>query len=151
VPVQDHIDDLNDVESGFFGLWWDYIRATWPPERFRRLFGDAEAAGALQAFLSSDIPNFDVMVMGDPTWDAVDGQTMNALNTVLASPAPQLAMRFLVRVARIPPAIAQEFEAMLAMQAANAPPGEPSKNGNGPPGKPGGNGQPRPEVSAAMQ
>jgi hypothetical protein len=152
IPVQDQIDDLHDVESGFFGLWWDYIRATWPPERFRRLFGDdMEAMTAIQSFMSADIPNFDVMVMGDASWDAVDGQTMNALNTVLSSPMPQLAMRFLVRVARIPPAIAQEFEAMLAMQAQQQPP-EPSPNGNGPPPKKAsGNGQPRPEVSAGMQ
>jgi hypothetical protein len=106
---------------------------------------------AIQSFMSADIPNFDVMVMGDASWDAVDGQTMNALNTVLSSPMPQLAMRFLVRVARIPPAIAQEFEAMLAMQAQQQPP-EPSPNGNGPPPKKAsGNGQPRPEVSAGMQ
>lgn len=148
VPVEDHREDLGEVESGFFGVWWDMILATWPIERFRRLFNDdPQLMQAVQMLLSDSAPNLDVQVLGEPSWDKIDGELTQALNAILASPYPELMLQIMVQAARIPPSIAQQLMGTL-MQARASQTAQPQPNQNGKPPQ-SGNGKPRPEVSAA--
>lgn len=71
IPTDQHIRDLRDEESIFFGIVWDMIRATWTEHRWVRLLG--QQGSYVMGLVRGDLmPNFDIAVTASPSLKAMD-------------------------------------------------------------------------------
>lgn len=81
VPLEDFVRRKNRELSKFYGVVWDYIRATYTPERIARLRLDD--VDIVTAFKGDNLPNYDFRVEDTPEWSGVEKAKADALDGLL--------------------------------------------------------------------
>ena len=155
IPLDSHIDDLNEEQSMFLGVVLDYIIGTWTVARWVRYSGMDGQSKAMQV-LGTDLPYADVEVTVQPKMPMMDAQQVSAFQQWLALDPP--SRQIMARLLNIPPSMVRDYEraqmqyqqALMESQSGSETPpndpaaqqqdqqGKPGKNGNSPrpPGKP---------------
>ena len=98
-------------KARFIGITYDYIRATYPPERVMRLRGP-DGQDAVQAMDASTMPNFDFVLMDMPDFTAMDEAKQKGLALLMqaAQEGPEM-MEIVAQVNKVPPSLVRKFMA----------------------------------------
>lgn len=107
-------------KARFFGIVYDYIRATYPPERVMRLRGP-DGADAVRALDASAMPNFDFVLMDAPDFTALDEAKAKGLQQLMsaAQEGPEM-LELVASVYHIPPSLVRRFQRAAEARQARA-------------------------------
>lgn len=107
IPVQDHIDVLNEEQSMFLGVVLDYIIGTWTEERWVRYSGFDGMVKA-KRIMGSDLPYADVEVAVQPKLSPVQSEMINAFTQWLGFDPPARAV--MAKLLNLPPSLVRQYE-----------------------------------------
>lgn len=134
IPIQDHVNQLNDEQTMFLGVVLDYIIGTWTEERFIRYSG-FDGIPRVKRILGSDLPYADVEVSAQPKLNPVDTQAINAFTQWLGFDPP--ARMVMAQLLNLPPSLVRKYEQakmefmQQQMMASVGPMGGPPPPGDG--------------------
>lgn len=126
IPVEHFIRRKNRALSKFYGVYWDYVRATYSARRLARLkIGDEFIVNRLRG---DDLPNFDFMVTESPPFSGLEKARTDAFGAMLqiipqaqsVGMAPDVLMDIFAKVHRLPPSIVRDFKRAFAAQRQQA-------------------------------
>lgn len=107
IPVDDHIDELNEEQSMFLGVVLDYIIGTWSVERWIRYAG-FDGIQKVKRIMGSDLPYADVEVSVQPKLDPVNAEQIKSFQLWLQFDPP--ARMVMARLLNIPPSLVRQYE-----------------------------------------
>jgi hypothetical protein len=140
IPVEHFNRRKNRALGKFYGVVWDYVRATYTPQRLARL--NIEGTEILAQIEGDDLPNYDFVISDTPPFTGIEKQKADAAQQLLqmAKQLPPAMLEIYAEATSIPASITRKIlkamEEMAAQQAAMGPPmdeGIPPEDGGMPP------------------
>jgi hypothetical protein len=94
IPVAHFNRRKNRELSKFYGVVWDYIKATYTPDRLARL--RIEGVDVLANLSGDDLPNFDFVIADTPDWTGIEKQRSDSFQQLIqvAQTTPQYLEAF---------------------------------------------------------
>ncbi len=141
VPVAHFNRRKNRELSRFYGVVWDYIRATYTPERLSRL--NIDGVDMMQPLRGDDMPNYDFVISDTPDFTGLDEAKNKAFEGIMNAYQQAIALQLdpisvielYAETNNLPRSIVRKFQKMLsdmqqqAQQAQTAMGGLPPEMG----------------------
>lgn len=128
IPIGEHVAELREVLSTFFGVWFDMKRAISTRAELVAMKGPAGEL-TYKRIKAAALPNVSVEVTDEDNWAQFDAEKADAIQKLLSAPPPM--RRVLARAFNIPPGIIDELE---QAEANMPPPAQPGPARPGPAG-----------------
>ena len=111
----------NRALSKFYGVRWDYIRATYTPARLARL--NIDGVDIFTNLQGDDMPNFDFVLSDAPAFTGVEKartEAFQGLLQVALNPQTQPFLPIFAEINNLPPSITRKVEKILQEMQAKA-------------------------------
>lgn len=119
IPVAEFIRRKNDALSAFLGVYWDYIRGTYPAARLARMqIGSEYIVAKLRG---DELPNMDFLVAEAPEFSGLEKARAEAFQALIqiAQTEPDLVEAF-AKFNRFPPSVVMEVQRIMSARAEKA-------------------------------
>ena len=109
IPTEHFNRRKNRALGKFYGVVWDYIRATYTPERLARL--NLEGTDILARIEGDDLPNYDFVISDTPPFTGIEKQKSEAAQALIqfSQQAPDF-LDIYAEAAGLPPSIVRKIQ-----------------------------------------
>jgi hypothetical protein len=111
IPTAHFVRRKNRELSRLYGVLWDYIRATYTPERLRRL--NIDGVDFTMTLSGDDLPNYDFVIEDTPDFTGLEKAKAEASQWMIATISNPVAAPYLDLLAELngmPPSVVRKFQ-----------------------------------------